>query len=62
MTNDTHAEKSNTLLINNARLIDGLGSVHGELQSIYVQDGEFAAIDRDIDIMDVRLPDVGGER
>lgn len=60
MTNDMHAEKSNTLLIKNARLIDGLESVYRELQSIYVQDGEIAAIDRDIDVKDVRRLDVGG--
>ena len=60
MMNDMHAEKSNTLMIKNARLIDGLGSVHRELQSIYIQDGKIAAIGREVDIQDVRRLDVGG--
>ena len=51
---------SHTLLIKNARLIDGLGSIHPELQSIYIQDGIIAKIGRDIAVENTHVLDAGG--
>ena len=51
---------TNTLLLKNVRLIDGLGTRHHGLQSLYIQDGFIMEIGRDIDRKDVRILDVGG--
>jgi imidazolonepropionase-like amidohydrolase len=59
MKSDADSGKQN-ILITNARLIDGLGSVHHDLQSIYIQEGKIAEIAQDIPINDVRRLDVGG--
>lgn len=60
MRGDTDFRKSNTLLIKNARLIDGLGSVRHDLQSIYIQEGKITEIAQNITVNDVRQLDVGG--
>lgn len=52
--------KSLSLLIANARLIDGSGTVQENLQSIYIEDGEIIAIGPDIPITAVRTLDVSG--
>ncbi len=51
---------TNTLIIRNARLIDGLGSTHNGLQSIYIQKGEIMEIARNITVNDARELDVSG--
>lgn len=60
MRGDTDFRKSKTLIIKNARLIDGLGSVHHDLQSIYIQEGKTTEIAPNIPVNDVRQLDVGG--
>ncbi len=51
---------SHTLLIKNARLIDGLGAIHSEPQSIHIRDSIISEIGRDIDAENIRVLDVGG--
>lgn len=60
MKGDTDTGKANTLLIKNARLIDGLGSIHHDLQTIYIQKGEIMEIAQNISVNDARELDVSG--
>jgi imidazolonepropionase-like amidohydrolase len=51
--------KSN-ILIKNARLIDGLGSVHRDFQSIHIQEGKITQIAQNITVNGVTQLDVRG--
>ncbi len=52
--------KPYSLLIKNARLIDGLGTVQDDLQSIYIEEGEIIKIGQDICADKVRTLDAAG--
>lgn len=52
--------RSNELLIKNARLIDGIGTSYNDLQSIYIQNGKIEKIAPNINVSDVRELDVSG--
>lgn len=52
--------KPYSLLIENARIIDGLGSVCNDLQSILIEDGEISGIGQNISQNDIRKLDVKG--
>lgn len=52
--------ESKTLLLKNARLIDGLGKVHDDLQSIYIRNGVIAKIGRNVDVADIHCLDARG--
>ena len=60
MSEDTNYGKPYSLLIKNARLIDGLGSVQNDLQSIYIERGEIMEIGRHISVNEIRTLDAAG--
>lgn len=60
MIEDRSNKESNTLLIKNARLIDGLGKVHDNRQSIYIKNGEITEIGQNLSGNEVRVLDVAG--
>ena len=60
MNKNNNFNNTKTLLLKNARLIDGLGSVHHELKSIYIQQGKIIEIANSISVRDVRELDVNG--
>ena len=60
MNENTDYGKPCSLLIKNAGLIDGLGTVRKELQSIYIENGEIIEIGRNIFVDEVRVLDASG--
>lgn len=48
MSRDNKSEEQNSLIIKNARLIDGLGKVYDDLQCIQIVNGEIVKIGQDI--------------
>ena len=60
MSENTEYGQSNSVFIKNARLIDGLGVVHRDLQSINIKDGEIVDVGRDIPIPEVPVLDAAG--
>jgi imidazolonepropionase-like amidohydrolase len=51
---------SRSLLLKNARVIDGLGTVEKAPQCIHIQDGEIVAIGRDLEVEGLPVLDVAG--
>lgn len=60
MIDDTEYGKPNSLLITNAILIDGKGTVSNELQSIYIDKGEIVEVGRNITVDEVPTIDAAG--
>jgi imidazolonepropionase-like amidohydrolase len=60
MSEDRDYGKPKSLIIKNARLIDGLGTVHHDLQSIYIKNGEIIEIGQNISVNEVRMLDAAG--
>jgi imidazolonepropionase-like amidohydrolase len=52
--------KPYSLVIKNARLIDGLGTVQNDLQNIYIERGEIIEIGRNISVNEIRTLDAAG--
>jgi imidazolonepropionase-like amidohydrolase len=60
MTEDADYTKPHSLLIKNARLINGLGAVQNHLQNIYIEGGEITEIGQNISSHEVQVLDVAG--
>ncbi len=60
MNKDAASGKPESILIKNARLIDGLGTVHNNLQNIYIENGKIVDIGHGISVDNVYTIDVNG--